>query len=150
MMRSEHKKYRHRDHCARRNYDNCVQPHPADMAPNRAVSKAEWLPQSMERAVGRFRWPLLSMLQSKITHQRPHGVAAGDVIPTEEPQRRAVRKPDFEAAALRNGFVFDQADGGHDPRFDRAGREAARAWVAYRRGDNGRPGSARLKQDQVS
>jgi hypothetical protein len=32
------------------------------------------------------------------------------VIPIVEPTRPAVRKPDFKAAALRHGFVFDQSN----------------------------------------
>jgi hypothetical protein len=43
------------------------------------------------------------------------------------PTARAVRKPDFKAAALRDGFVLDQADGwrAYDSA-DQVGREAAR------------------------
>jgi hypothetical protein len=32
-MRSERKKYRQRDHCTRRNHEDCVLSHPANMRP---------------------------------------------------------------------------------------------------------------------
>jgi hypothetical protein len=33
VMRSERKKYRQRDHCTRRNHEDCVLSHPANMRP---------------------------------------------------------------------------------------------------------------------